>query len=138
MSLPGDACVPADGATSAVSCLPLLSSHCTQSSPNSSTGCWVRTVPFPQRRSSAEQYLSQPQQIRSGCLGLSASFGFERFVCRSSLIVAAERTINSEYCRDDDFCHSLSLRLTSAGTVGQLATSSCVWSSSEEDRRTEK
>src|SRR5215469_8939622 len=105
MSLPGDACVPADGATSAVSCLPLLSSHCIQSSPNSSTGCCVRTVPFPQRRSSAEQYLSQPQQIRSGCLGLSASFGFEGFVCRSSLIVAAERTINSGQCRDDDFCH---------------------------------
>jgi hypothetical protein len=51
------------------------SSHAVQSSPNSSTGCGVRIVPFPQRRSWAEQYLSQPQQIRSGCFGLSAIFG---------------------------------------------------------------
>ena len=50
-------------------------SHSIQSSPNNSTGCGVRIVPFPQRRSSAEQYLSQPQQIRSGCFGLSAVFG---------------------------------------------------------------
>jgi hypothetical protein len=55
---------------------PLLSSHLSQSSPKSSIGCCVRIVPFPQRRSSAEQYLSHPQQIRSGCLGLTAIFGF--------------------------------------------------------------
>src|SRR5579872_5583619 len=54
----------------------LLSSHSSQSSPKSSTGCCVRIVPFPQRRSSAEQYLSHPQQIRSGCFGLSATFVF--------------------------------------------------------------
>src|SRR5215469_13207936 len=47
----------------------LLSSQSSQSSPKSSTGCGVRIVPFPQRRSSAEQYLSHPQQIRSGCFG---------------------------------------------------------------------
>src|SRR5579864_4854818 len=54
----------------------LVSSHLNQSSPKSSTGCCVRIVPFPQRRSSAEQYLSHPQQIRSGCFGLSATFVF--------------------------------------------------------------
>ena len=56
--------------------LTVSSSHCSQSSPNSSTGCCVRIVPLPQRRSSAAQYLSHPQQIRSGCFGLSAIFGF--------------------------------------------------------------
>lgn len=37
-----------------------------QSSPHSSIGCWPRSVPFPQRMSSAAQSLSQPQQMRSG------------------------------------------------------------------------
>ena len=37
----------------------------------------MRIVPFPQRRSSAEQYLSHPQQILSGCFGLSANFCFD-------------------------------------------------------------
>ena len=39
------------------------------SGPSNSHGCWMRSQPFPHCRSSAEQYLSQPQQIRSGCLG---------------------------------------------------------------------
>jgi len=50
-------------------------SHSAQSSPNSSTGCWVRMVPFPQSSESAEQYLSQPQHTRSGCFGLSGNLG---------------------------------------------------------------
>lgn len=40
-----------------------------QSGPNTSIGCWVRSVPFPQRMSSAAQYRSHPQHIRSGCAG---------------------------------------------------------------------
>ena len=32
-------------------------------------GCCVRSLPLPQRKSSAPQYLSQPQQMRSGCAG---------------------------------------------------------------------
>ena len=40
-----------------------------QSSPSSSAGCCVRSEPLPQPRASLEQYLSQPQQMRSGCLG---------------------------------------------------------------------
>jgi hypothetical protein len=39
------------------------------SSPNSSQGCGVRMVPLPHARSSAGQYLSQPQQTRSGFFG---------------------------------------------------------------------
>ena len=45
-----------------------------QSSPKSSTGCSVRMVPLPPRRSSAAQYLSHPQQIRSGWLGWIGKF----------------------------------------------------------------
>lgn len=40
-----------------------------QSSPNSSDGCGVTTLPFPHIIASAGQYLSQPQQMRSGCAG---------------------------------------------------------------------
>ena len=46
-----------------------------QSSPKSSAGCGVRMVPLPQRRSLAGQYLSHPQQMRSGFLGRSAILG---------------------------------------------------------------
>ena len=45
------------------------SNHSGQSSPNSSLGCSVRIVPFPQARSVAGQYLSHPQQMRSGWRG---------------------------------------------------------------------
>ena len=48
--------------------------HSNQSSPKSSTGCSARIVPFPERRSSAGQYLSHPQQMRSGCLGWIGKF----------------------------------------------------------------
>ncbi len=48
-----------------------------QSCPNSSAGCGARMVPLPQRMSSAGQNLSHPQQILSGCLGWSGSFGTE-------------------------------------------------------------
>ncbi len=41
-----------------------------QSSPNISMGCCVLPLPFPQPRLFAGQYLSQPQQIRSGKAGL--------------------------------------------------------------------
>ena len=44
-----------------------------QSSPNNSTGCCVRSEPLPQFRESTEQYLSQPQQIRSGCFGFNGN-----------------------------------------------------------------
>jgi len=71
------------------------SSHSVQSSPNNSTGCCVRMVPFPQRRSSAAQYLSQPQQIRSGCLGLSGVFG----------LFMTEHSIGFADKDNDDFCH---------------------------------
>ena len=47
-----------------------------------STGCGVRIVPLPQRRSAAEQYLSHPQQILSGCFGLSARLGFGMGICQ--------------------------------------------------------
>jgi hypothetical protein len=45
-----------------------------QSSPNVSTGCCVRSAPFPQAIESAGQYLSQPQQMRSGLLGWMGNF----------------------------------------------------------------
>jgi hypothetical protein len=48
--------------------------HSRQSSPKSSHGCCVRTVPLPQARSSAGQYFGQPQQMRSGCAGFSSAF----------------------------------------------------------------
>lgn len=50
------------------------SPHLYQSSPSNSAGCCVRPEPFPQLRESAEQYLSQPQQIRSGCFGFNGIF----------------------------------------------------------------
>jgi hypothetical protein len=37
-------------------------------------GWGVRPEPLPQLRASAAQYLSQPQQMRSGCLGNKAIF----------------------------------------------------------------
>ena len=40
-----------------------------QSSPSNSAGCCVRPEPFPQASESFGQYLSHPQQIRSGCFG---------------------------------------------------------------------
>ncbi|CQR38332.1 hypothetical protein ACO3_530013 [Thiomonas arsenitoxydans] len=40
-----------------------------QSSPSNSTGCCVRSEPFPQRMESAGQYRLHPQQMRSGCAG---------------------------------------------------------------------
>ena len=40
-----------------------------QSCPKVSIGCGVRSFPFPQRKSLAAQYLSQPQQMRSGWAG---------------------------------------------------------------------
>jgi hypothetical protein len=45
-----------------------------QSLPNNSTGCCVRSEPFPQFMESTEQYLSQPQHIRSGCAGCIGNF----------------------------------------------------------------
>lgn len=45
-----------------------------QSSPNSSAGCWVRSEPLPQASAFAGQYRSQPQQMRSGWLGLCGNF----------------------------------------------------------------
>ncbi len=47
---------------------------CSQSSPQSSQGCGVRSEPFPQRRSSAGQYWSQPQHNRSGWAGTTGNF----------------------------------------------------------------
>jgi hypothetical protein len=44
-----------------------------QSSPNSSTGCCARSEPLPQFKETAEQYLLQPQQIRSGCAGCTGN-----------------------------------------------------------------
>ena len=49
----------------------VLKPHSFQPSPNSSTGCWVRSEPLPQAMASGEQYLSQPQQMRSGFFGLT-------------------------------------------------------------------
>ena len=40
-----------------------------QSSPKSSAGCSVATLPLPQTKASVEQYRSQPQQTRSGWAG---------------------------------------------------------------------
>src|SRR5262245_33380890 len=54
-------------------CESWFADHSSQSAPKSSHGCIVRTVPLPQRRSSAGQYLSQPQQVRSGCAGCRGS-----------------------------------------------------------------
>ena len=48
--------------------------HSYQSSPRSSIGCWVRSEPFPHPCESTGQYLSHPQQIRSGCFGCKGNF----------------------------------------------------------------
>lgn len=57
-----------------------------QSSPNSSTGCCVRSEPLPQISESAGQYLSHPQQTRSGCFGCTGNFllmsGYLIQICR--------------------------------------------------------
>lgn len=45
-----------------------------QSSPNNSIGCCARSEPLPQYIESTEQYLSHPQQIRSGCAGCVGIF----------------------------------------------------------------
>ena len=50
------------------------SPHSYQSSPSNSAGCWVRPEPLPQLSESAGQYLSHPQQIRSGCFGCNGNF----------------------------------------------------------------
>lgn len=42
-----------------------------QSSPKSSAGCRVATLPFPQSMASVGQYRSQPQQTRSGWAGFT-------------------------------------------------------------------
>jgi hypothetical protein len=54
--------------------LPLPSDHSSQSSPNNSQGWGVRMVPLPHARSSAGQYLLQPQQTRSGLAGRKGFF----------------------------------------------------------------
>ncbi len=48
-------------------------------------------VPLPQRMSSTGQYLSQPQQIRSGCFGRNGSLGtdFASVVVKASWLVEA-------------------------------------------------
>lgn len=48
--------------------------HSAQSSPNSSAGCCVLSDPLPQISEWAGQYLSQPQQLRSGCGGSRGNF----------------------------------------------------------------
>lgn len=73
---------------------PVSNPQSSQSSPKSSAGCGVRIVPFPQRRSSAGQNLSHPQQIRSGCFGLTGRLGFDTAIpvtCTS--LPCPERTI---------------------------------------------
>lgn len=57
-----------------VGCGAWFCSHSNQSSPNSSTGCCVLSEPLPQRNDVAGQYWSQPQQLRSGCLGWTGNF----------------------------------------------------------------
>ena len=50
------------------------SPHLYQSSPSISAGCWVRSEPLPHSIAFTEQKRSQPQQVRSGCLGCSGNF----------------------------------------------------------------
>ena len=45
-----------------------------QSRPSNSIGCWIRSQPLPHCKSSSLQYLSQPQQIRSGFFGKMGNF----------------------------------------------------------------
>ena len=68
-----------------------------QSSPSNSAGCCVRPDPFPHRKSSTEQYLSQPQQIRSGCFGCSGNFltiGFYDFMASTFM----KYPLGSKHC----------------------------------------
>jgi len=83
-----------------------LNSHCIQSSPNNSTGCCVRIVPLPQRRSSAEQYFWHPQQIRSGCLGLSGDLAF--------IPSTSCYTLHFPSQEGHDLCHSRLMRANTA------------------------
>ena len=57
-------------------CIGITSSlpNSSQSSPKSSMGCCARSEPLPQYIESTEQYLSHPQQIRSGCAGCIGIF----------------------------------------------------------------
>lgn len=57
-----------------VSLAAVFKPHSSQSSPNSSRGWGVLSVPLPQRKSSAGQNFSQPQQMRSGYLGCVGNF----------------------------------------------------------------
>jgi hypothetical protein len=50
--------------------------HSSQSSPNSSAGCGVRSDPLPHASESDGQYLSQPQQMRWGLFGATGNFLF--------------------------------------------------------------
>jgi len=70
------------GSSGAAAALVWPSAHSSQSSPNSSHGCCVRIVPLPQARSSAGQYLSHPQQMRSGCGGRSGIFDIVALIRR--------------------------------------------------------
>jgi len=68
-------------------------SHSYQSSPISSQGCGVRTVPFPQHMSSAGQNFSHPQQIRSGFLGCIGNLAIAMFWAESKLpLLSRSRT----------------------------------------------
>lgn len=81
-------CVPSVGGAG-VSSHPML----IQSSPQSSMGCWARSVPFPQRMSSAGQKRSQPQQMRSGWPGRMGNFtaiGTRALVRRSRRLLARQ------------------------------------------------
>ncbi len=67
-----------------------------QSSPNTSMGCCVLPLPFPQPRSFAGQYLSHPQQIRSGKAGLIGNF-FAK-ICYTSSASSGLYTCDSVVC----------------------------------------
>lgn len=78
---------PSGGLDSAAS-----SPHVSQSSPKSSDGCSVATLPLPHISASVAQYLSQPQQTRSGCLGWIGNFfamtGFSSVWSAQALVVS--------------------------------------------------
>ena len=56
-----------------------LRAHSIQSSPKSSHGWGVRIVPLAQPSRSVGQNLSQPQQMFSGCAGLTGILAMSRF-----------------------------------------------------------
>jgi hypothetical protein len=70
------------------------SHHSIQSGPNSSIGWGVRMVPLPHARSSAGQYLSHPQQMRSGFFGCSGARGR-----LESLVIADSRLLKKDRAR---------------------------------------